>query len=119
MTLILQLWQWFVGLFQRAPRPFAAVPCDDPPERLKIRTLYLSGDAKQPWKATLVCPCGCGETIDLNLAPPGRPRWSVINERDGSVTLDPSVWRSRGCRSHFWLRRGQIVWCPPDKPAGG
>ncbi|MFX8036043.1 DUF6527 family protein [Acinetobacter baumannii] len=26
-------------------------------------------------------------------------------------TLSPSIWRSKGCRSHFFVREGLIVWC--------
>ena len=33
-------------------------------------------------------------------------------QSDGSVSLMPSVWRQKGCRSHFFLRHGRIDWCP-------
>jgi hypothetical protein len=59
----------------------------------------------------LICPCGCGEVIELNLLEQARPRWSVQEHPDRTITLAPSVWRQKGCRSHFHLRRGRIDWC--------
>ncbi|WP_419192496.1 DUF6527 family protein [Engelhardtia mirabilis] len=58
----------------------------------------------------MLCPCGCGEEIQLNTVG-GHPRWSVEVEIDGTVTLAPSVWRKAGCESHFFLRSGAIQWC--------
>ncbi|WP_425373246.1 DUF6527 family protein, partial [Klebsiella pneumoniae] len=29
----------------------------------------------------------------------------------GRPTLYPSIWRTTGCRSHFWVRIGRIHWC--------
>jgi Family of unknown function (DUF6527) len=64
-----------------------------------------------PWLAALACPCGCGEVIHLSLLKRDSPRWSFHEEDDGTITLSPSVWRSRGCKSHFFLRRSTITWC--------
>lgn len=36
---------------------------------------------------------------------------TVSAMNDPSITLQPSVWRKIGCRSHFFLRRGLIQWC--------
>ncbi|MFZ6010436.1 MAG: DUF6527 family protein [Bacteroidota bacterium] len=22
----------------------------------------------------------------------------------------PSVWKKDGCQSHFWIRRGKVIW---------
>jgi hypothetical protein len=62
----------------------------------------------------MICPCGCKEVINLNLLKTVRPRWSVKEHPDRTVTLTPSVWRQKGCRSHFFLRRGRIEWCHAD-----
>ncbi|WP_436231260.1 DUF6527 family protein [Caballeronia sp. LjRoot29] len=59
----------------------------------------------------MICPCGCGEVIELNLLKQARPCWSAEEHPDGTISLVPSVWRQRGCRSHFFLRRGGIEWC--------
>ncbi|WP_394350709.1 DUF6527 family protein [Chitinophaga tropicalis] len=58
----------------------------------------------------MMCPCGCREQIHLNLVGKYRPcwSWSVDKKR---ITLSPSIWRTAGCCSHFFLRRGQVQWC--------
>jgi hypothetical protein len=84
---------------------------DELPDRLANRTLYLAGEEGHIWAAAMSCPCGCGERIELNLLAQVRPSWTAEPHADGSVTLAPSVWRQKGCRSHFWVRRGRIVWC--------
>jgi len=109
---LLALWRWICRLFTRKPSPLAVVVCQEVPERPRKRTLYVVGTDPHFWMAVMLCPCGCGDTIELNLAPPARPRWSVVFEPDGTVTVHPSIWRSRGCASHFWLRHGIVVWCP-------
>ena len=67
------------------------------------------------WHVALVCPCGCGATIALNVLPDASPRWRLYESADGP-TLSPSVWRTTGCRSHFILRRGGVIWCHGRRP---
>jgi hypothetical protein len=74
-------------------------------------TVYLVGEGGNLWAAAMLCPCGCGERIELNLLPQVRPRWSAEEHEDCTVTLTPSVWRQSGCRSHFILRHGCVIWC--------
>jgi hypothetical protein len=61
------------------------------------------------WSAALVCPCGCGQLLQLNLVRTSRPYWRLQQDRFGRASLHPSVWRRTTCRSHFWVRRGKIV----------
>lgn len=82
------------------------------PDVPKNRTLYLIGE-RQPWSAAFLCPCKCGEVIQLSLLPQDSPSWSATVDKDGFATLAPSVWRTKGCRSHFFVRRGSVVWCRP------
>lgn len=58
------------------------------------------------------CPCGCGDKISLSLAANRRPSWRVSADWLGRPTIEPSVWQRAGCYSHFWVRRGQVEWCP-------
>lgn len=57
------------------------------------------------------CPCGCGDRIELIILKEARPRWDVSVNKAGEPSLRPSVWRKSGCRSHFWVREGRILWC--------
>jgi Family of unknown function (DUF6527) len=84
---------------------------DDLPDVLKPFTVYLAGDEGHLWAAAMVCPCGCGERIELNLLSQARPCWTAQRHPNGTVTLMPSVWRQKGCKSHFFVRNGRIDWC--------
>jgi hypothetical protein len=81
------------------------------PKKLKRKTLYVVEDDGFEEQAAMVCPCGCGAVLQLNLLTDERPCWRVTRHGDGTATLQPSVWRQKGCMSHFWFRRGQIEWC--------
>lgn len=102
------------ALFKRRPSRtpvYRASRVDDLPDVLRPRTVYLVGEEGHLWAAALVCPCGCGERIELNLMPQARPCWSAERRPDGTVTLMPSVWRQKGCKSHFFIREGRVDWC--------
>lgn len=85
---------------------------EDRPDRLDHLMVYLIGDTKLPWRAALVCPCGCGAEIDLSLVKDDDPCWSATISQSGDISLYPSVWRNTGCRSHFFLSQGTIRWSP-------
>lgn len=57
------------------------------------------------------CPCGCGEVISLPMQSPHNPRWRLELSASGRPTLSPSVWRNKGCMSHFWIKDGRVFWC--------
>ncbi|MGD9804306.1 MAG: DUF6527 family protein [Hyphomicrobiaceae bacterium] len=81
------------------------------PAPLPHRDLVLTRDDGEDWSVGMRCPCGCGAAIELMILPGANPRWSVQVDEAGRPTLHPSVWRRKGCRSHFWVRRGRIQWC--------
>lgn len=58
--------------------------------------------------AALKCACGCGHRVTLLLGD-----GHTVNEVDGLADISPSigVWDA-ACRSHFWVRDGNIVWGP-------
>jgi len=98
----------FAGRRKRRYRPALVAEL---PRVIVPGTTYLIGEGEHRWQAALRCPCGCRETIQLNLVPEMRPRWRATVEDDGTVSLEPSVWRQVGCRSHFVLRLGRVSWC--------
>jgi RHS repeat-associated protein len=104
------------GALPSARKLYALVRVEDLPDEPKRRTLYVAGSPGFEWAAAMVCPCGYGETIQLNLLDQVRPCWRVF-ARDEGISLEPPVWRSQGCRSHFFLRDGEILWCDaPPRP---
>jgi hypothetical protein len=103
-------WLRFVQPRWSPPRKFRIAQTEELPDKLKKFTLYAIGEGS-PWLAAFQCPCGCGDIIQLALLENESPRWSLRSEKDGTATLFPSVWRSKGCRSHFVLKGGVIFWC--------
>ena len=86
------------------------------PERVEQRTVYIVREDGFDEQATLLCPCGCGAVLHMNLLLDDRPCWRVTRNFDSTVTLYPSVRRTKGCGSHFWLRNGRIQWCESAIP---
>ena len=109
MSWLRELGNWLRDVFH-TNRPLAVACVEDVPDVVKSGVVYLIGDGPAPWAASFLCPCGCGETISLSLIPTDRPSWRAQVLRNGLITLSPSVWRRQGCRSHFFIRSGRVVW---------
>jgi hypothetical protein len=70
-----------------------------------------------PRAVVFQCPCGCGETMVVNVDPALKRAWRVRRDHRG-LTLLPSVWRTSGCESHFVLWENRVWWCDfrdPDR----
>jgi hypothetical protein len=69
--------------------------------------------------ACMKCPGGCGMKISLSLNANLGPRWRVTGDWFGRPSIEPSVHQMNECRCHFWVRSGQVEWCPdgPSSPA--
>jgi hypothetical protein len=76
---------------------------------------------KQPGDTTLIergiprmllmlCPCGCGDDLIINLDKRSGPAWRLYR-KGKSVSLFPSYWRETRCGSHFILWKNSIHWC--------
>ena len=109
MNWLARLWWWLADLLGWHGGLRTEV-VQDFPDAFDPSRVYLVGEDRVPWSAALLCPCGCGAEIRVSLVKNDRPRWRVKRHFNGTVTLHPSIWRSKGCRSHFFLRRGRIVW---------
>ncbi|MBM9616029.1 hypothetical protein JWJ90_17305 [Desulfobulbus rhabdoformis] len=74
------------------------------PEHVHERKLYICERYKI---AVHKCCCGCGEEVVTPLTPVD---WSISRHGD-SVSMRPSIgnW-SFDCKSHYWIRRNQVVW---------
>lgn len=96
---------WFV-----APRQTIVVQEDLPPV-LEERVLYVVEEDGYQEQAAMICPCGCGSTLHMNLLRDERPCWAVTLHPNGTASLHPSVWRKKECGSHFWYRKGRVRWC--------
>ncbi len=80
-------------------------------------TVYVVGDGETVSCAGFLCPCGCGLEVYLPLIPgsPSRPRWHLHVAEDKKVTLSPSILQRGGCESHYYIVKGEVQWCGPQK----
>ena len=106
--LIRRVWErlsyWFVP-------PYQTVLVEEAlPDQLSQRTLYIVQEDGFNEQAAMLCPCGCRRVLHMNLLPDELPCWRLTRHDDGTATLHPSVWRKKGCRSHFWFGRGRVQW---------
>ncbi|MFD0325608.1 DUF6527 family protein [Lysobacter gummosus] len=107
-----KFWSWLGSLTKRDLRVLDGEGVELPdyiPRKILVRQT-LNG---RNWMAGLNCPCGCGEVIQLMLLEGMSPRWKLTIDSRNRPTLHPSVWVVKGCRSHFWVRAGRILWCQP------
>lgn len=81
------------------------------PERLEDGVLYIS---QRYNTVSHRCCCGCGEEVVTPISPAD---WSLRVD-GGKVSLHPSIgnWNF-ACRSHYWIRRNQVVWAGAMKEA--
>jgi hypothetical protein len=113
---------WFVNLFLALvaavlnwfnPRGRVTVlEGDTLPGRIAKNDFILLKDDGEDWSVGFQCPCGCGDVIELLLLPDVEPRWDIEIDEKHRPTLRPSIWRTTGCCSHFWVEKGQIAWVP-------
>lgn len=102
---------WIFFHFQRLTgRLFSVALVEDPVDDPNKNVIYIIGTPDEPWQVELLCPCGCGDKIVLPVNESTSPRWSV-HVVSGVPSLSPSVWRTKKCKSHFFLRKGRVEWC--------
>lgn len=70
-----------------------------------------------PRTIVMVCPDGCGEILTVNLDQRAGKAWRKY-DRNGKLTIYPSVWRDTGCRAHFIIWNDRIFWCDFPGSAG-
>ncbi|WP_350292485.1 DUF6527 family protein [uncultured Croceitalea sp.] len=88
------------------PRKFKIICLEERPQTLTLDTIYIIGD----WAICFICPCGCKAYIQLNTIPSTSPKW-YYKIKLGKVSIFPSIRRTIGCRSHFWITKGNLYWC--------
>ena len=57
----------------------------------------------------LLCPCGCGDELPINLDSRAGPAWRIYGHKKNGTSVYPSVWRDTGCGSHFIIWRDRIL----------
>lgn len=110
MPIVWRALQRFCRRITRRSTLFTAIRTEELPDKLDTHKIYVVGEDDFLWFAAMICPCGCTELLYMNLMSDQRPRWNLFEHEYGTVSLYPSIWRKVGCKSHFWVRRGEIVW---------
>lgn len=83
---------------------------DDVPDSLKPSIIYIVGNDGYYWQVVMLCPCNCKKVLHMNLMREHQPYWRVEISRKNMISLYPSIHRMVGCKSHFFVRKGKIVW---------
>ena len=103
--------EWLLRILNGRSQTYRTIYMEELPDRIEAYVIYVLGEGNHRWSAAMLCPCGCGETLQLSLHKDGRPRWDIACHPDGTVSLWPSISRTRGCRSHFFIEQGRVRWC--------
>jgi hypothetical protein len=82
----------------------------DLPDHVNNKTIYIVGEKEHPWLLAFNCPCGCQNVIQLNLLQDANPCWKYKVTKKNKINISPSVWRTTGCKSHFFVCKSKIDW---------
>lgn len=77
--------------------------------KLANKEVFVCGSLEKNWVIVMICPCGCGDKIYLNTLQSEQPCWKIKHTIKG-ISISPSIWRTKGCKSHFFLKNGKIIW---------
>lgn len=74
---------------------------------MKPNTIYIDIEHNV---CSHLCPCGCNEEI---ITPLSRNHgWTLTYDGD-SISLSPSIGNGAyKCKSHYFIKNSEIVWCP-------
>lgn len=91
-------------------RRLVVADMDAPAQHLPRRDLLLLQADGEDWAVAMSCPCGCGQRVELPLIREATPRWRLEHSDGHGPSLFPSVWLREGCRAHYHVRGGKVVW---------
>lgn len=83
---------------------------EDLPDKLRKRKIYILKNEDFAWQMNMLCPCGCQVILYINLLQEIKPCWKYQIDNKNLLTLKPSIHRFEGCKSHFFITKGSIVW---------
>lgn len=88
---------------------------DDIQDDYEYGAMYLIGSSNIFWRCVFHCPCGCGELLELLLLDGASPNWTAELIDDSHVDLSPSIWKTHGCKSHFFIKNNRVLWVPQKR----
>lgn len=102
-------WRLFVE-WLAPPRRTIRLESDTAPKHMPSRNLVVLTEGPEDWSVVMLCPCGCGDRVELPLFAEAHPRWDLQIDSRGRPTVRPSIWRTDGCRAHYFVRAGRVIW---------
>lgn len=107
--MIKRLRNWILNLFVKE-RLYKARIVTDIPDNLDNKRIYIIENEGCNWQAVMICPCGCNKILHMNLMEEYYPSWKFTLLKKDIVSLRPSINRTIGCKSHFFVTNGKIIW---------
>lgn len=74
------------------------------PEVKEENIIYISDKYEI---AVHLCACGCKNKV---VTPIVEKEWSLTID-DNLVSLYPSISNRFECKSHYWIKEGNVIWC--------
>lgn len=98
--------------FSKESKKYLGLYIEDLPieNEIKDNKIYIVGDNGYEWLAAFKCPCGCGDLVQLNLLEKGEHVWRIVRRRPQKISITPSIDRTIGCKSHFTVTNGAVIW---------
>ncbi len=89
---------------------YASAKVEETPHVVKKGVIYVVNSNDENNLAVFSCPCGCGDTIQLNLSKEHRPSWTIQYHHPKIVSIYPSIEKTTGCQSNFSVWMGKVTW---------
>ncbi|HBC31162.1 hypothetical protein KCV26_11440 [Petrimonas sulfuriphila] len=97
-------------LYKQFQYKIEIIPDNPNPDSLKENIVYVVGNKNYSKWGYMKCPCGCGDLIMLSLNKDSFPSWTIKQDKLGRATISPSINRLDGCKSHYFIRKGKLIW---------
>lgn len=96
-----------IEVYSETKLDYGVCPEGDPrPGEMRV---FYEND--KPVFVEFLCPCGCGAACPMRVVAQGGKRvHDRVWEFSPGPTLDPSVRWVGGCRAHFNITAGRVVW---------
>jgi hypothetical protein len=101
--------RWIITLCRKEQLDYFYCLSNDIPNTYSTKCVYIIGVKESPWCVAFICPCGCKEKIILNTLTEATPCWKFYTKKN-QISIFPSINRIIGCRSHFFIRNGNVEW---------
>ena len=104
-----KLYNW-CKIFLKKEKVYSYKFEEDVPDKFNSRTIYIISNDNFHWQVVMLCPCRCNKTLHMNLIKGNHPNWRFEIDKKKLISVYPSINRTVGCKSHFFIKKGKIIW---------